>query len=59
MIRWSVRIFVVIAGPAIGWFQISQSTRGIMVGVICALLIILAEIIIEKIPLDNLIAGSF
>ena len=57
MIRWSLRILVIAAGPAIGWFQISQNTRGIMVGVVCALLIILAEIVIERIPLDNLIAG--
>jgi uncharacterized protein YacL len=28
-----------------------------MVGVICAILIIFAEIVIERIPLDNLIAG--
>ncbi|OGR83299.1 MAG: hypothetical protein A2636_00645 [Elusimicrobia bacterium RIFCSPHIGHO2_01_FULL_64_10] len=57
MIRWAIRILVVIAGPTIGWFQISQSTRGILAGVVCALLIILAEIIIERIPLDNLVAG--
>ena len=58
MIRWAVRIIVVIASPLIGWFQISQSPKGILVGVACALAIIAAEIVIERIPLDNLIVGT-
>ncbi len=58
MIRWGIRLLVVMAGPAIGWYQISRSTKGILVGVSCALLIIFAEIIIERISLDNLIAGA-
>lgn len=58
MIRWMVRLLVIITGPAIGWFQIAHSTRGILVGVLCSLLIILVEIIIERIPLDNLVAGG-
>ncbi|MBI3013132.1 MAG: hypothetical protein HYY63_05845 [Elusimicrobia bacterium] len=57
MIRWFIRVLVVIAGPTIGWFQIAHSTRGILVGVSCSLLVILAEIIIDRIPLDNLIAA--
>lgn len=57
MIRWIIRVFVIIAGPTIGWLQIAHTTRGILVGVFCSLLVILAEIIIERIPLDNLIAG--
>lgn len=57
MIRWIIRLTVIVTGPAIGWFQISHSTRGILVGVVCSLLVILAEIVIERIPLDNLIAG--
>ncbi len=58
MIRWSVRVAVIIAGPMVGWFQIAQTTKGILVGVVCSLAIIAAEIIIERIPLDNLIAGA-
>ncbi len=58
MIRWAIRIIVVVASPLIGWFQIAQTPRGILVGVACALLIILAEIVIERIPLDNLIVGT-
>ena len=57
MIRWFIRLAVIIAGPTIGWFQIAHTTKGILVGVICSLLVILAEIVIERIPLDNLIVG--
>ena len=57
MIRWAIRLGVIIAGPMVGWFQIAQTTRGIMVGVACSLLVILAEIIIDRIPLDNLVAA--
>ncbi len=58
MIRWAVRLAVVIAGPAVGWFQIAQTTKGILVGVTCSLVVIAAEIVIARIPLDNLIAGT-
>ena len=58
MIRWAIRILVVIASPMIAWFQISQSGRGILAGVLIALVIILAEIVIDKIPLDKLIVGA-
>jgi uncharacterized protein YacL len=58
MIRWGIRLLVVVAGPAIGWFQIAPTARGILVGVACSIIVILAEIIIERIPLDNLVAGA-
>lgn len=57
MIRWIIRLIVIISGPAIGWIQIAQTTKGILIGVTCSVLIILAEIVIERIPLDNLVAG--
>ncbi len=57
MTRWLIRILVIIAGPAIGWFQISETTNGILVGVGCSLLVIALEMLIERIPLDNLIAS--
>ena len=57
MIRWIIRLLVVAAGPAIGWFQIAHTPKGILVGVLCSLLIIAAEIVIERIPLDNLVAA--
>jgi uncharacterized protein YacL len=58
MIRWILRVLVVLAGPLIGWFQISPTGRGILIGVTCSLAVILAEIIIDRIPLDNLVAGA-
>src|SRR3989338_9870755 len=58
MIRWAIRILVIIVTPVIWWFQVAQTPKGILVGVGCALLIILAEVIIERIPLDNLVVGS-
>ena len=57
MIIWLVRILVLIAGPVISYTQISNTPRGILIGFGFALLIILAEIIIESIPLDTLIAA--
>lgn len=57
MIRWGIRLIVVIAGPTIGWFFVAQTPKGILAGVIISLLIIFAEIVIEKIPLDDMIAG--
>ena len=58
MIRWIIRLLVVVAGPLIGWFQIEPSSKGILIGVSCSLAVILAEIIIDRIPLDNLVAGA-
>lgn len=57
MTRWLIRILVILAGPAIGWFQISETTNGILVGVGCSLLVIALEMLIDRIPLDNLIAS--
>lgn len=48
---------VIISGPVIGWYQISKNTRGLLIGVLVALLVIFIEFIIEKIPLDSIIAG--
>ena len=57
MIIWLVRILVLIASPLISYFQIAKTTNGILIGFAFALVIIMAEIIIQKIPLDTLIAG--
>ncbi|MBD3270905.1 MAG: hypothetical protein GF384_00020 [Elusimicrobia bacterium] len=55
MISWVIRVVVIVAAPTISWFQIEQSTKGIIIGVGIALLIIGAEIIIQRIALDTLI----
>jgi len=57
MIIWLVRLLVIIAGPLISYFQISHTAQGILIGFAVSLFVILAEIIIHRIPLDTLIAG--
>ncbi|OGS44786.1 MAG: hypothetical protein A2539_04150 [Elusimicrobia bacterium RIFOXYD2_FULL_34_15] len=57
MFIWIIRSIIIIAGPVIGWFQISKDAKGILIGVGVALLVILIEIVIEMIPLDSIIAG--
>jgi uncharacterized protein YacL len=41
----------------IGYFQISPDTKGILIGVAAAVLIIFTEIIIDRVALDALISG--
>ena len=53
MTRWLIRVLVILAGPAIGWFQISETTTGILVGVGCSLLVIILEMVIERISADR------
>jgi len=54
---WIIRSLVIISGPVIGWYQISKNTRGILIGVVVALLVIFIEFLIEKVPLDSIVAG--
>lgn len=57
MLIWIFRIIVIIAGPVISYFQIARTTQGILVGVAGALIVIAAEIVIQKVPLDTLIVA--
>ncbi|MDD5686318.1 MAG: PIN domain nuclease [Elusimicrobia bacterium] len=57
MFIWLIRSFIIIAGPIVGWFQISKDAKGILIGVGTALVVIFVEIIIEMIPLDSIVAG--
>jgi uncharacterized protein YacL len=57
LLIWIFRIIVIIAGPVISYFQISSTTQGILIGVTGALLVIAAEIVIQKVPLDTLIVA--
>lgn len=57
MIIWLVRIFVIISGPLISYFQISHNLNGILVGLLGSLIVILVELVIHRIPLDTLIAA--
>ncbi|PIU83980.1 MAG: hypothetical protein COS68_01160 [Elusimicrobia bacterium CG06_land_8_20_14_3_00_38_11] len=49
---------IIIAGPVIGWFQISKDAKGILIGVAVALVVIFVEILVEMIPLDSIVAGG-
>lgn len=57
MIIWLVRVLVVISGPLIGYYQISHTPQGLIVGLAGSISVIVAEIIIHRIPLDTLIAA--
>ena len=58
MFIWIIRSMIIIAGPVIGWFQISKDAKGILIGVAVALAVIFVEILIEMIPLDSIVAGG-
>ena len=49
MFIWIIRSLIIIAGPVIGWFQISKDAKGILIGVAVALTVIFVEILIEMI----------
>jgi uncharacterized protein YacL len=58
MFIYIARIFVIIAGPVIGYMKISSDSKGILIGTAAAIFVIAAEIIIQKVRLDDLIAGG-
>ncbi len=57
MFIWFIRLVVIIASPIIGYIQISADAKGILIGVGVGLLLILIEIMVEKISLGSIIAG--
>lgn len=57
MLTWILRILVILAGPTVGYFQVSPDARGILIGTAVALFILFVETIIARIPLDTLIAA--
>ncbi|MCD6423818.1 MAG: TRAM domain-containing protein [Elusimicrobia bacterium] len=57
MLMWVARIFIIIIGPIIGYFQIAQNSKGILIGTGVAVGVIFIEWLIEKIPLDDVIAA--
>ena len=57
MTLWFFRILAIVVGPVIGWYEISNDWKGILIGVGAALFIIGVEIIIERVPLDHLLFG--
>ena len=57
MIMWIVRGLVLIAGPLISYFQISHTYHGLFVGLLISSVVIIAEIIIQRFPLDAIAAA--
>jgi uncharacterized protein YacL len=57
MTLWFFRIVAIIVGPVIGWFEISNDWKGIIIGVGAALFIIAVEIAIDRVPLNHLLFG--
>lgn len=58
MIRWAMRVLILISMPLFTYFKIASTTNGILAGVGIALAIILAEIIFDMVSLDNLLIGA-
>jgi len=54
---WILRVIAIIGGAGIGYFQISNTLRGVLIGIFAALLVVIVEFVLEKIALDTLIAA--
>jgi hypothetical protein len=57
MTLWFFRIVAILIGPVIGWYEISNDWKGILIGVGAALFIIAVEIAIDRVPLNHLLFG--
>ncbi|MDI6756666.1 MAG: PIN domain nuclease [Endomicrobiia bacterium] len=57
MLIWSLRLFAVVGGGTIGYFQVARNIRGALVGVAIAAAVVILEYLVEKIALDTLIAA--
>lgn len=57
MAIWIFRTLIFIAGPLISYYQISHSYHGMFIGLVISSTIVIAEIILQAIPLDTIVAG--
>lgn len=55
---WMFRVLVILGCPVLGWFQVAQNSKGILVGVVVALSVIAIEILIDRISLMTIIHGA-
>ena len=58
MFMWFARTFIIILGPIIGYFSVSQGPKGILIGTGAAVLVIFIEWVLEQAPLDDIIAAG-
>lgn len=54
---WLFRAFVVVACPAIVYFQISRSAKGIIVGLVTGAFIVALELLVAEVSLLTIISG--
>ena len=59
MFMWFARTFIIILGPIIGYFSVSQGPKGILIGTGAAVLVIFIEWVLEQVPLDDIIAAEW
>jgi uncharacterized protein YacL len=52
-----IRAVVLLGGPAVGYFQISNDWKGILIGLVAAGVVIGVELVIDHIPLDSIISA--
>ncbi|MGA2090373.1 MAG: PIN domain-containing protein [Endomicrobiales bacterium] len=57
MIIWIIRALVLIAGPLISFLQISHTYHGLIIGFAVSAVVVTAEVIIQSIPLDTIVAA--
>ncbi len=55
---WIIRALVVVIGPILGYLQISNDLKGIVIGLAITCIIVILEILIGSIPLDTLVAAG-
>lgn len=57
MATWSYRVFVIIACPALVYFQISRDRTGLLIGLLVGLVLIFTELMLEYISLITIVSG--
>ena len=57
MLIWLARVVILLAGPAIAYFQISRTPNAALIGLALSVAIIIIELVIQSIPLDTLVIG--
>lgn len=57
MIIHILRVAVALAGPLIGYTQVSADAKGLLVGLLASGFIIGIELLVERVPLDAIISA--
>ena len=57
LLLWLARAVILVAGPAIAYFQISRTANAALIGLALSAAIVILELLIQSIPLDTLVIG--